>query len=346
VRFGIGVLAERRYLSQSQPNGMVAALRARGHQVKLIDPAATSYELGDERWLTGLDLIVARGRSWGLLCLLSWAEALAIPTVNRRAAIAAVHNKAEMAVTLASARVPTPITLLGPTPSLACRAAGWQYPLVLKPLFGDNGRGLQLVNSAEQMTSLQWGEPFALAQQFVPGSGADLKLYAIADEVWAVRKPSAFGHDGKRLPHAPFEQSGSTKLLPVSQAWRELARRCGRLFGLELYGVDCIESRGGPLVIEVNEFPNYTGVPEADERLADYIIVRADGQNQGGGGSYANRVLDAATSADASERRHAGSGAAPLGVWSEGGCHLPGGAAGRPVPGEGRARSVHPEGQD
>ena len=110
----IGVVAEPRYLSQSQPNGMISALRARGYRVNLFDPGASSYELGDERWLTGLDLIVARGRSWGLLCLLSWAEACGIPTVNCRAAIAAVHNKADMAVTLTAARVPTPVTLTPP----------------------------------------------------------------------------------------------------------------------------------------------------------------------------------------------------------------------------------------
>jgi ribosomal protein S6--L-glutamate ligase len=273
----IGVLAERRYFTHAQPGGMIAALQARGHRVELIDPEATSYHLGDERWLTGLDLIAARGRSWGLLCLLSWAEALGIPTVNRRGAIAAVHNKAEMAVALASARVPTPVTLLGHAPSAARRVAGWQYPLVLKPLFGDNGQGLKLVNSAEEMQGLRWAEPFALAQQFVPGRGTDLKLYAIGDEVWAVRKPSPFTPGGPRPLDTRPEPPPPAELLAVSPAWQELARRCGKLFGLELYGLDCIETPDGPLVIEVNEFPNYTGVPHADERLADYIISRAPG---------------------------------------------------------------------
>jgi ribosomal protein S6--L-glutamate ligase len=248
---------------------MIAALRARGHQVQVIDPEATSHRLGDERWLAVVDLIVARGRSWGLLCLLSWAEALGIPTVNRRVAIAAVHNKAEMAVSLASARVPIPLTLLGSPQSLARRAAAWSYPVVLKPLFGDNGQGLELVNSPQEMTSLAWSEPFALAQQFVPGSGNDLKIYVIGDEIWAVRKPSPFGRNGKGVSQNPPAEP-----VPTSPALQALARRCGRLFGLQLYGIDCIETTNGPVVIEVNEFPNYTAVPDADERLADYVISR------------------------------------------------------------------------
>jgi ribosomal protein S6--L-glutamate ligase len=274
-----------------------------------------------------------------LLCLLTWAEALAVPTINCHAAIAAVHNKAEMAVTLDRARVPTPITLLGPTQSLACRAAAWQYPLVLKPLFGDNGRGLQVVKSPEEMTRLRWNEPFALAQQFVPSSDVDLKLYAIGDEVWAVRKPSPLGRNGKQPFHraigGAIGQNPPIELLEAPPALEQLARRCGRLFGLELYGVDCIETPEGPVVIEVNEFPNYTGVPEADEKLADHIISRVPQARIFGGTGHANRVSDAATSSHADESYPARSGAAPFGVGSEGGHHLPGGATCRPVQGAG-----------
>jgi glutathione synthase/RimK-type ligase-like ATP-grasp enzyme len=60
-----------------------------------------------------------------------------------------------------------------------------------------------------------------------------------------------------------------------------LALRCGRLFGLELFGVDCVEGPGGPLVIEVNEFPNYTGVPRADELLADHVVACVAGTSVG-----------------------------------------------------------------
>ena len=55
---------------------------------------------------------------------------------------------------------------------------------------------------------------------------------------------------------------------------QNLGRQCSRLFGLELYGVDCLETGNGPVVIEVNEFPNYTSVPQASERLADYVLRR------------------------------------------------------------------------
>jgi ribosomal protein S6--L-glutamate ligase len=141
------------------------------------------------------------------------------------------------------------------------------YPLVLKPTFGDNGKGLTVAPDAAQLARISWREPIALAQRLVASDGFDLKLYAIGSDVWAVRKPSPLAavRDRGRRP-TPVE------LTPELAA---LARRCGRLFGLELYGVDCIETADGPLVLEVNEFPNYTGVVEADERIVDLVERRA-----------------------------------------------------------------------
>lgn len=265
----IGVLAERRYLAQSQPSGMVAALRARSQKVTVIDPQASAYLLGDHRWLEGLDLVVARGRSLDMLCLLCWAESRGTPTINRKAAIDAVHNKAEMAVALASDRLPTPRTYFGAAAALARGVAGDSYPLILKPVFGDNCRGLQVVANPEAMAGVEWPDPAALAQSYLPTDGYDLKLYGMGDQIWAVRKPSPFN---------PRRESGGgppSGALPLTPALTDLGRRCGALFGLELFGVDCIETEAGPLIIEINDFPNYTSVPEADERLAEYVIRRA-----------------------------------------------------------------------
>ncbi|MEK6655794.1 MAG: hypothetical protein AABY92_11690, partial [Thermodesulfobacteriota bacterium] len=77
---------------------------------------------------------------------------------------------------------------------------------------------------------------------------------------------AATGHAAAKIEH-----------ISLTKELKDLGRRLGRLFGLELYGVDCIESPDGPSVIEVNEFPNYTGVPDADRRLAGYV-TRARGR--------------------------------------------------------------------
>ncbi len=264
--FRCAVLVERRYLSQAQPIGLIAGLRQQGHEAVIIDPEADALEAGDDGWLREIDLAVARGRSWPVLTMLGWAESRGIPTVNARRAVASVHNKADMALRLEAAGLPVPFTCFGSIAKLANRFTARDYPIILKPVFGDNSNGLRVVHTKEELLSITWPDPVALAQCFVANPGFDLKLYAIGDDVWAVRKPGPFTRDTSHV---------GPELLPMTPLWRDLALRCGRLFGLDLFGVDCVETSEGPVVIEVNEFPNYSGIPSANETLAAYVLSRA-----------------------------------------------------------------------
>ncbi len=96
----MGVLVEERYLSQGQPEGLMAELTKRGHKVHRIVVGETACELGVGTWLEMLDLIVVRGRGWPLLWMLGWAESNNIPTINRRDKIAAVLNQANLGLVL------------------------------------------------------------------------------------------------------------------------------------------------------------------------------------------------------------------------------------------------------
>lgn len=269
----IGVLAEARYLAQSQPTGLSNELAAQGHQVSIIDPQKAFYRMGDDAWLAGLDLIVGRGRSWALLGLLGWAEHSGTPTINRQSAIAAVHNKAQMSIALAGSGLPIPETYFATIEQLAQAIPEENYPIILKPIFGDNSRGLLVVNSPEEMAATDWPEPVALAQRYFKTDGYDLKLYGIGDQIWAVRKVSPF--------NAVAEMDKAKEgLAEITPELTELGRRCGQLFGLDLFGVDCIETDAGVLIIEINDYPNYTNVPAANEQLAEYVTLQAQKHRQ------------------------------------------------------------------
>ena len=58
---------------------------------------------------------------------------------------------------------------------------------------------------------------------------------------------------------------------------REITRRCGEAFGIDLYGVDIIYSAGSPYVVDINSFPGFKGVPDAGAHLAEYIAALLDG---------------------------------------------------------------------
>lgn len=264
----IGVLAENRYLAQNQPTGLSTELQAQGHKVVVIDPQKAFYVMGNDGWFDGLDLIVGRGRSWALLALLGWAERAGMLTINRQGAIAAVHNKAQMSIALAAGGLPIPQTFFGSIEYLAKEIPRASYPIILKPIFGDNSRGLLVIENPEQMAETEWPEPVALAQRYFQTNGYDLKLYGIGDDISAVRKRSPFNQRREEI------NEGLVDLTPQLE---ELGRRCGRLFGLDLFGVDCIETEEGPLVIEINDYPNYTNVPEANARLVSYVIRKSEG---------------------------------------------------------------------
>ncbi len=139
------------------------------------------------------------------------------------------------------------------------------YPIVVKPNSGRRGQQISVVRSPEELEGLKLSYSDIFAQQFVQGSGLDLKAYVVGDEVFGVARP---------FPVRTAEEKRG-KPRAISTKVRDICLRCGELFGMELYGVDLIETKDGPYVIEVNCFPGYKGVPKADRLLAEYIFKRA-----------------------------------------------------------------------
>lgn len=269
----VGVLVEDRYLSQHQPAGVVDALTSRGIDVRTIVAETSSASLCLPTWTRDLSVVLPRGRSTALMGLLRCAEQAGVPVVNRAAAIECVVDKAGMAATLAAAGVPTPASWLG-SPAQLARRDDLPFPLVLKPVRGDNARGLAVVHSRQDLLATRWPEPVALAQRFHRGDGFDVKVYVAGERTWAVRRPSPIEEDGSP---STDKDPGEPVAVTPPLAW--LAVACSRLFGLRLFGVDCVLTPGGqPLVVEVNDFPNYRGLHgDPDQVLADLVLACAAG---------------------------------------------------------------------
>src|SRR5438309_191090 len=56
----------------------------------------------------------------------------------------------------------------------------------------------------------------------------------------------------------------------------ELAVTCGRAVGMDLYGVDIIESEGSPYVVDMCSIPGFKGVPDALRLLVQYFFAAAE----------------------------------------------------------------------
>lgn len=141
-----------------------------------------------------------------------------------------------------------------------------ETPLIVKPHRGHRGAGISIVRTASELASLTVTETPTIVQEYVEGSGEDLKVYVVGEEVFAVRKP---------FSESSFTVAG--RPTTVTNELREIALSCGRVLGLGLYGLDLIESSAGPIVVDVNYFPGYKGVPDIAPLIADYIEDYANG---------------------------------------------------------------------
>ena len=57
---------------------------------------------------------------------------------------------------------------------------------------------------------------------------------------------------------------------------RDIVLRCGQAFGIDLYGMDIIESGGKPYVVDMCSIPSFKGVPDAPQRLARHFRAAAE----------------------------------------------------------------------
>lgn len=266
------VVSERRYADQAQPRGLLAAIRELGVELRehsLADDGMLAAVLADLDWA---DVVVARGRSEQVLAALDSAEQLGVAVVDSPGSIRAVRDKALMGAAFMEANIRIPATFVAAIEVLVDVVPSSRYPLILKPIFGDNSRGLRVVHTPEDLALVDWPESPALAQSYLPSDGLDLKLYGIGAQVWAIRKPS---------PFTPCRYPGIFPV-PVNAGLQRLALTCAALFGLTVFGVDCLPTPTGPVVIEVNDFPNFTAVPGADAALAAHVLAAAGARTEVG----------------------------------------------------------------
>jgi ribosomal protein S6--L-glutamate ligase len=280
------VVTDRRYLGQRMPLALIDRLRDVGVPTRLVVADELVVGLGDgpgsggsDPWadLAPGDVVVARTRHpWGL-ALLRGIRQPGVEVLTPLEGVAAVRNKSRAALTLAQHGVPTPPTFLAASPAALRELPPERFPLLLKPYLGDNARGIAAVRDPSELDDLAWRDGMVLAQTFVPCGGVDTKVYVAGERMWAVRRPSPLAVEGGWSPNgngASGAKADHAVPVPMTPTLRRLATSCGALFGLELFGLDVLESSDGPVVVDVNEFPNYTGVPDAPEVIGRIVMGR------------------------------------------------------------------------
>ena len=271
-----------------------AALRARGAVGRCVDLAACQIDTtaawhglvipGYGRELP--DAVLVRGIAGGSfeqvtkrLGVLHALRELGVPVYNDARAIERTVDKSMTSLLLHAARIPAPPTWATESAAqarrIAMREVAAGHALVLKPLFGSQGKDLQLVGEVDgvhhpmpDIDARYAG--LAYLQRFVPPvttPGFDWRVLVVGGRaVTAMRRVSAHWiHNvaqGARCEPAELEA-------PLAR----LAERAALALDMDYAGVDLIAAATGPRiqVLEVNGVAAWQGL----QRVTGFNIARA-----------------------------------------------------------------------
>jgi len=155
-------------------------------------------------------------------------------------------------------------------------------PVVIKLIEGTQGIGVLLadtIKSAEAIIELlQSQKQNVLIQKFVAESkGRDIRAFVVGDRVVAAMRRVAQGQEFRSNVH----RGGIAEAVELSDEYRETAVRAAQILGLRVAGVDMLEGKDGPQIMEVNSSPGLEGIEtstglDVAGTVIDYISAQVD----------------------------------------------------------------------
>lgn len=200
------------------------------------------------------DLYILKSKAELWLNLAAVLDARGARILNSYSASVNTINKIRTAACLSAAQIPVPRSWVAGDLTRITEVTD-MMPLLLKPNIGHGGAGIRLIRDKAELSATQVDDG-VLIQEFIKQVEYEIKLYVVGDRVCGIRK-----HAG----------SGEREPVAVEPALQDVAISCGRALGLDIYGLDVLVSTTGPIVIDVNYFPSFRGVPNAARLLTDHI---------------------------------------------------------------------------
>lgn len=154
--------------------------------------------------------------------------------------------------------------------------------MVIKLLEGTQGIGVLLAetaSSAEAIVELmQSQKQNVLIQKFVAESkGRDIRAFVVGDQVVGAMRRVAQGQEFRSNVH----RGGITEPVTLDSQYSETAVRAAQIMGLRIAGVDILEGKDGPQIMEINSSPGLEGIEGCTQldiagSIIDYIAAQVD----------------------------------------------------------------------
>jgi len=193
-------------------------------------------------------------------------DMMGVPLVNNSQPIARSRDKLRSLQLLARAGIDIPKTVMASDPTQIHRALEivGGPPAVLKVVKGTQGIGVILAETEQAaLTVLEtfWNLGMnILVQEFIEESeGRDVRAFVVGDRVvTAMRRQASIGEFRSNV-----HRGGTGMVVELEESYRRAALEATRVMRLQVAGVDMLESKSGPKVVEINSSPGFEGLERA-----------------------------------------------------------------------------------
>ncbi|QRN96727.1 RimK family alpha-L-glutamate ligase [Archangium violaceum] len=282
------ILSRKRSLYST--SRLVEAVKQRGHRPLVLDTLRCTMVLapGSPRMLyrgvevKGVDVVIPRiGASitgYGL-AVVNHFEMMGVPVLNGATAISHSRDKLRALQLLCRGGLDVPRTVMAHDRSnvrkLVEEVGG--LPLIIKLLRGTQGVGVMIAHTLQEVQTILntfWdlGQEVVLQEFVAESKGRDVRALVVGDKVVGAMQRRAKKGEFRSNIHRGGE--GHPVELPAS--YIDVAVRAARLLGLQIAGVDMLEGRAGPRLMELNSSPGFEGLERATKQdIAGAILDHA-----------------------------------------------------------------------
>jgi ribosomal protein S6--L-glutamate ligase len=216
------------------------------------------------------DVYLLKARSdWGIEAARR-AEAHGALVINTARATTSCLDRKLMAGRLSQAGLPFPETWSVPALNdfiASSKGHELPWPVIVKSRRSRRGDLVRVLSASAELHNLaaEWGDEPVIVQRVVGHDGWDHKVWSIGCRLHVVRRSTAVGPHARGLD-IPVD------LAQLPDGIEDLAHAVGATFGLELFGVDMLISGDRPVIVDVNPFPGFRGVPDAGQAIAEHVV--------------------------------------------------------------------------
>jgi ribosomal protein S6--L-glutamate ligase len=303
-RLGVVILSRNARLHSTRR--LSEAARALGHAPRVLDTLRCDMVLGRDRprlFYRGTELeprdvhvviprIGASITGYGL-SVVNQLDMMGVPVLNAAIPIARSRDKLRALQLLSRFGIDIPRTAMcryrDEVPAAVEMIGG--LPCIIKLIQGTQGVGVMIASTMAEVTGMLdtlWtlGQEIILQELVAESRGKDVRALVIGDRVVAAMRRTARAGEFRSNIH----RGGEATALDLPRDYAEVAVKAARVMGLEVAGVDMLEARTGPKIMEVNSSPGFEGLETATgldiaalfvAHAVEYAHTRASGPGGG-----------------------------------------------------------------